>query len=76
LSGDAQIASTGSKKKRKPGVREEDDGTMYSLSVFMANDQKVEMEVRRQELDIAERARREENNIRREELKVMNMFLM
>jgi hypothetical protein len=71
LSGDAQIVSTGSKKKRKPGVCEEDDGTMNSLLLCMANERKFEMEVRRQEMDSAERARREENNIRREELKTM-----
>ncbi len=42
----------------------------------MANERKIDMEVRRQELEAAERARSEENKIRREELKTMNMFMM
>lgn len=46
------------------------------MLLFMANERKVEMEARRQELESAERARREEIAIRREELKSMNLFMM
>ena len=49
---------------------------MNSILLFMANERKLDMEVRRQELESAERARTEDNKIRREELKNMNMFMM
>ena len=75
--GGTNIVRTGSKKKRKPRDCEEaEDGTMNSILLFMAKERKLDMEVRRQELESAERARREDNIIRREELKNMNMFMM
>ena len=49
---------------------------MNAILMFMASERKFEMEARRQELEAAERAWREENTIRREELKSMNLLLM
>jgi hypothetical protein len=64
-----------SKRKKASAVdRDEGDPTMNAMLLFA--ERKVEMEARRQELESAERARREEIAIRREELKSMNLFMM
>lgn len=77
IGGAQRIVSAGSKRKKASAVdRDEGDPTMNAMLLFMANERKVEMEARRQELESAERARREEISIRREELKSMNLFMM
>ena len=77
IGGAQRIVSTGSKRKKASAIdRDEGDPTMNAMLLFMANERKVEMEARRQELESAERARREEIAIRREELKSMNLFMM
>lgn len=75
IGGAKRIVSAGSKRKKASAVdRDEGDPTMNAMLLFA--ERKVEMEARRQELESAERARREEIAIRREELKSMNLFMM
>ena len=78
IAGGKKIVSAGSKKNKRSaaGVRDDGDATMNAMLLFMANERKFEMEARRQELQAAGQARREENAIRREELKSMNLFMM
>lgn len=75
----SKIAQTGTKKKRKnrrDGDDTDDDMTFKDMMHFMLRDRELEMRARREDRDAAERARKDEMDLRRQEFRMMNMMMM
>jgi hypothetical protein len=64
------------KGSRKRSESTDESGMMSKLLEHMRDERLMEMQARRQELDAQERARREDNELRREELKMMTKFMI
>jgi DNA-binding NtrC family response regulator len=74
----SKIAQTGKKKRKNRHASDdaEDDITFKDMMQFMLRERELEMRTRREDRDAAERARQEEIDLRRQEVRMMNMMMM
>jgi hypothetical protein len=75
----SKIAQTGSKKRknrRDSNDTPDNDMTFKDMMHFILHERELKMRTRREDREAAERARKDEMDMRRQEFRMMNMMMM